>query len=37
VRYPIHEILPIFHPQLGTGSFVPFERFGRRSGGLASP
>src|ERR1700730_17739052 len=33
VRYPIHEILPIFPVQPGTGIFVPFERFGRRSRG----
>ena len=34
VRYPIHEILPIFPLQLGTGIFVPFERFGVEKGGV---
>jgi len=31
-RYLIHDVLPIFHPQQGTGSFVPFQRLQRMPG-----
>jgi hypothetical protein len=31
-RCSIHEILPIFHPYLGTRTVVPFERYGQIGG-----